>query len=403
MKKYLFFFLTLVLFAACKDNGSTTSSTTAVQEPTTTTTPSETAPESNAPESTAPTKKLSEPVAISEMPTKGSQITISGKISGGMPGDRVEVYQIPYNNSSQPKFLGKTALDGDGAYSIKMTQPGVGVYALKAGPNQALFILMGDEKKIGLSSSMTGIKKLDVQITGSDVSKRYYDLMQSVVARKIAPKDLAKKLQAEKNPLMASLIGLQILNNAQFEKVHQQIGKRLHAVKGLDRQLYINAYDSFVNKMASVIRVGKMAPDLSFPDPTGKIRNLSDLRGKLVLLDFWASWCSPCRRANPEVVAIYNKYKSKGFTVFSVSLDGDSKGNNSPGVTKMHHDRWVAAIEKDGLIWPNHVSDLKGWQSAASAVYGVQSIPQTFLIGRDGKIVAINPRNNLEETIKKFL
>ncbi len=134
------------------------------------------------------------------------------------------------------------------------------------------------------------------------------------------------------------------------------------------------------------------APDISLPGPDGKNHALSNLKGKVVLLDFWASWCGPCRRANPHVVETYKKYKDKGFEVFSVSLDRpDGKQN------------WIDAIAKDGLLWDNHVSDLQFWSSAPAAVYGVRSIPKTFLIGRDGKIVALNPREQLEEELLKVL
>ncbi|MFM8485865.1 MAG: TlpA disulfide reductase family protein, partial [Bacteroidota bacterium] len=106
----------------------------------------------------------------------------------------------------------------------------------------------------------------------------------------------------------------------------------------------------------------------------------------------WASWCGPCRRANPHVVEMYKKYKSKGFEVFSVSLDRpDGK------------DKWIQAIQQDGLVWDNHVSDLKFWESAPAATYGVRSIPRTFLINREGKIVAVNPRDNLEAELTKNL
>ena len=120
---------------------------------------------------------------------------------------------------------------------------------------------------------------------------------------------------------------------------------------------------------------GSIAPELEFADPDGKIRKLSDLRGKVVLIDFWASWCGPCRRENPHVRAMYEKYHDKGFEVFSVSLDKDANA-------------WKGAIAKDNLTWPNHVSDLKGWGSAAAKLYGVSSIPSTFLVDKDGRIIA---------------
>ena len=159
------------------------------------------------------------------------------------------------------------------------------------------------------------------------------------------------------------------------------------------------------------IKVGEPAPDIVLPGVDGKTRKLSDLKGKVVLLDFWASWCGPCRKANPHVVDVYQKYKDKGFDVFSVSLDGlDTRSKQrmkSEDQIKMQMDRskerWLAAIKKDNLTWDSHVSDLKKWESAPAATYGVRSIPKTFLIGRDGNIVYVNPRNNLEEQVKKFL
>ncbi len=126
---------------------------------------------------------------------------------------------------------------------------------------------------------------------------------------------------------------------------------------------------------------GDMAPDIVMNDPDGNERKLSDLRGTVVLLDFWASWCGPCRRENPSVVRAYEKYKDQGFEVFSVSLDSDAS-------------RWRKAIEQDQLTWPNHVSDLQGWRNGAARAYGISSIPHTMLIDRDGAILATHLRGS---------
>jgi peroxiredoxin len=138
--------------------------------------------------------------------------------------------------------------------------------------------------------------------------------------------------------------------------------------------------------------VGDLAPDIALKTKEGKVIKLSDLRGQIVLLDFWASWCGPCRMENPNVVKVYNEFQSKGFTVYSVSIDSDMN-------------KWVEAVAKDGLIWANHVSELKGWQTDAIQSYQVKGIPATFLIDQNGYIVATNLRgdalkNKLVELIK---
>ena len=139
------------------------------------------------------------------------------------------------------------------------------------------------------------------------------------------------------------------------------------------------------------IAVGKMAPEIAFPNPNGEIIKLSSLRGKLVLLDFWASWCRPCRMENPNVVRMYNKYKDKGFDIYSFSLDQDPA-------------RWKNAIQQDGLVWPNHASDLKGWNTATIPLYGFKGIPFTVLIDKDGKILETNLRGPaLENKLKSLL
>nr|WP_219290381.1 TlpA disulfide reductase family protein [Arthrospiribacter ruber] len=137
------------------------------------------------------------------------------------------------------------------------------------------------------------------------------------------------------------------------------------------------------------LAVGQPAPEISLPDPDGDIVNLSDLRGKYVLIDFWAAWCRPCREENPNVVRLYNEYKDQGFEVFGVSLDR----------TK---DAWVKAIADDNLTW-THVSDLKYFNSEAASLYQINAIPATYMLDPEGKIIAKDLRGqSLENKLKEI-
>lgn len=146
---------------------------------------------------------------------------------------------------------------------------------------------------------------------------------------------------------------------------------------------YILQKDAQMKQLAAVnaakealYKPGTLAQEIEMPDTSGNIMKLSDLRGKVVLIDFWASWCGPCRGENPNVVKAYNKYNADGFEVFSVSLD--KKGARG---------KWIAAIKKDGLIWPYHVCSLNGFATKAAKDYAVNSIPFTVLIDGEGKVI----------------
>ena len=147
------------------------------------------------------------------------------------------------------------------------------------------------------------------------------------------------------------------------------------------------------NGQITSLSVGDKAPEIQMRDPQGNIRKLSDLKGKVVLIDFWASWCRPCRMENPNVVRTYSQYKDAafkngdGFEVFSVSLDQNKAA-------------WQKGILQDKLTWENHVSDLQSWRNAAAQQYNVNSIPATFLLDGEGIIIKKNLRGKaLENTL----
>ena len=200
-------------------------------------------------------------------------------------------------------------------------------------------------------------------------------------------KKLQDLLLANKDDI-AVLMFLDNFPREKYAALHNEVVMALHE-KYPDHQLVKEKY-AVETSPATATSIGAIAPDLAFPDPDGNIRKLSDLRGKVVLLDFWASWCRPCRGENPHVVAMYQKYHDKGFEVFSVSLDRDKES-------------WRRAIAADGLVWPNHVSDLKYWSSEAARTYGVSSIPSMFLLDQNGRIIAKNLRGEaLSNALKQL-
>ncbi len=141
---------------------------------------------------------------------------------------------------------------------------------------------------------------------------------------------------------------------------------------------------------AAQIKVGAAVPEISLPDVKDSVINLSSYKGKVVLIDFWASWCGPCRQANPSVVRLYKKYKGQGFEVFGVSLDNKKAA-------------WVKAIKQDKIKYVQ-VIDTGGWNSTVAATYGVEQIPTNFLLDRNGNVVAIDAEGKeLDKLVKDLL
>ncbi|HDP75500.1 MAG TPA: TlpA family protein disulfide reductase [Bacteroidales bacterium] len=160
--------------------------------------------------------------------------------------------------------------------------------------------------------------------------------------------------------------------------------------------LIISMMTTLLQGYSQEITIGQIAPDIIGYSPNGEEFKLSSLRGKLVLVDFWSSWCSPCRKENPILAEVYKNYKDacftngNGFAIFSVSLD-------------LKRDNWVNAIADDKLAWPYHVSDLKGWRSEVAKAYSVNAIPMNFLVDSSGVVVAKNLRGSeLNNALRKY-
>lgn len=303
--------------------------------------------------------------------------------------------------------LGKASCDGSGNFEIKLDKPfEEGMYRLSIGAKRMFFILDGKENTVEIAGDLNTIDRMEVSVKGSETFKNYAAVVQELIKTQLkSPDDARNAIKKGTTPLMRAFLMTQLLGQNAGQFLSDFKAQQQELDSAMPNTQYAKDFDNIITKLEKqiaatqagdtgegAVQVGMTAPEISLPDPKGKIRSLSDLRGKVVLLDFWASWCGPCRRFSPHVVEMYKKYKSKGFEVFSVSLD-------RPG----EKDKWVQAIQQDGLLWENHVSDLKFWDCEPAARYGVRSIPRTFLIDRKGVVVALNPRDNLEQEINKAL
>lgn len=351
--------------------------------------------------------------------SKKDGYTINGTISGL---DKGTVY-LEYADEKGDKKIIDSAEVKEGAFTFtgKTTEPLFHTLKVKGQEYGAYFLL--DNEEIKVEAKKDSVFKAKVTgATQNDFYKSYYDnefkkiqniagpiykLSDSLTQNgkvKLTPeqqtmmdkkwKDLGtfaddltdKFIRKNKDKLAAALVvDDRIVSYGTPEKV-----KEYYAILApeVQKSFYGKKLKAGID-IADKTAVGVTAPEFSQTDVNGKIVKLSDYKGKYVLVDFWASWCGPCRKENPNVVLAYKTYHDKGFDVLGVSLDDKKK-------------LWEKAIEKDGLTW-THVSDLKGWQNEAATLYGVKMVPTNYLIGPDGKIVAKNLREaELQSKLKEI-
>ncbi len=318
---------------------------------------------------------------------------IKGQIKGA---ENLKVYidQMLLNNTAN--MMDKAEIDKNGKFVLKIEDRKDRIYRLRIGAKASILQVSKDDKVVDIQGDIEKFHLDTYTITGSETA---LDFNKMIKEQKGWKENQIKEYVNSSNNTLASMYavvsGLQsdIPGNLEiYKKVAQKLNSEFPGTR------YATDFTALIQQVQQrlalqKIRVGELAPEINLPDPSGKNYSLAALKGKVVLLDFWASWCRPCRSANPAVVKLYKKYKSKGFTVYSVSLDRNTQ-----------KDRWIKAIKDDNLLWPTHVSDLAGWQCKPAKEYGVSSIPKTFLLDKEGKIAGLNLHGKrLEDEVSRLL
>jgi peroxiredoxin len=346
----------------------------------------------------------------------------SFELKGKLINTNGETIYLEKLSSTQPIVVDSALINDAGEFEFIQYQPKIGFYRIKLNAQNFAMLVLDSADKVNITGDLKDLANT-YKTEGSPETKLFLEYQDIAKMRDMRLDSLNKVFQMlmegkkmdnqrmdsiselfkapyeaivnpsnehlgekikQNNNMYASIMAIQALETDKFVSVYEALDKGLTSKFPEDRNVKM-FHDVFVKAVASSI--GQVAPEINLPSLNGTEIKLSSLKGKIVLIDFWASWCGPCRKEMPNVVKAYAKFKSKGFEIYGVSLD-DSK------------DRWEEAVAKDGITWPQ-VSDLRKWDGEVVRNYNINSIPFTVLLDRDGKIIAKNLRG--EELEKKLV
>ena len=357
--------------------------------------------------------------------------TGSFTVQGTVKNSSAKLIYLEQNiaNRERPLIVDSATLEANGNFELGVEADEEGLYSLRTDQSPYPFaVIINDSKKIKVDadlSKMTDVYTVSGSVASQEVidfdkkigketqrmsqlAQHYNMLAQakasdSLTQNQIDSGKVADSIQYESIATDLKSYIMDLPNKAKsptlivyavnlFQQIGQHSGIMLSQMEVADivnRSLKKFPEHTALNEWKKTLRPSN-APDFTMADTSGKAVSLSSFKGKYLLVDFWASWCKPCRFENPNVVAAYNQYKDKNFTILGVSLDENKNA-------------WLKAIEADGLTW-TQVSDLKGWENSAAALYGVRSIPYNLLLDPNGNIIAENLRGKeLTATLEKFL
>ncbi len=301
---------------------------------------------------------------LTTLSTFSQNASLKGKLLNNKKYTEIKLQDISYNTLETQK------IDANGNFKFTTNFDSFDFYLLALSKKEITAFLPVPGEQTEITIDLNNINK--PTIVNSAQTKLYYDCINELrqIKSRADKIEFVKKMVKENPTSPACVLFISALNPEEYFEYHESLSKGLKPYA--DNKLIAD----FIKQTKNIknLSAGGQAPEIALPNPDGEIKKLSSLKGKYVLIDFWASWCKPCRMENPHNVKLYKEYKDKGFEIFAVSLDKDKNA-------------WTNAINKDKLVWTN-VSDLKFWESEAAKLYGVKGIPYTVLLDKDGKIIA---------------